>query len=288
MAVDRCYLAADRVNDVMAGLLRAINEVPLPTVDGVEIRTSAATGESIVLCDLASEAGTAAVAAAFGGLKREFGLVGAVASIFDGKHFRDEKLFGRDFIEERTGGLVFRIGARSFFQTNVGILGRVFEDLAVAAGPVGEAVIADLYCGVGTFGLFLAKRSREVFGVEPESGNVDFLKKNLTLNGIGNFAVCEGTAEEWLPEILQREPAVVVLDPPRRGVDPGIVSELVDDPVPRIIYLSCNPTTLARDLKGFLAGYDLTDVRVYDFFPHTPHIETLAVLDQRKPDIIAI
>ena len=288
VAVDRCYLVADRVNELMTGLLRAINEVPLTTVDGVEIRTSASSGESLVLCNLASEAETAAVAGAFGGLKREFGLVGAVASIFDGKHFRDEKLFGRDFIEERTGGLVFRIGARSFFQTNVGILERVFEDVAAAAGPTSEAIIADLYCGLGTFGLFLAKRSREVFGVEPEAGNVAFLKKNLVLNGIGNFAVCEGTAEEWLPEILEREPAVVILDPPRRGVDPGIVSELVDDPVPRIIYLSCNPTTLARDLKGLLGGYDLVDVRVYDFFPHTPHIETLAVLDRRKPEIIAI
>jgi len=288
VAVDRCYLVTDRVNDLMAGLLRVINEVPLTTVEGVEIRTSASSGESLVLCDLASEAETAAVAAGFGGLKREFGLAGAVASIFDGKHFRDEKLFGRDFIEERTGGLVFRIGARSFFQTNVGILERVFEDVAAAAGPTGESVIADLFCGVGTFGLFLAKRSREVFGVEPEAGNVAFLKKNLALNGIGNFAVCEGTAEEWLPEILEREPAVVVLDPPRRGVDPRIVSGLVDDPVPRIIYLSCNPTTLARDLKGFLEGYDLADVRVYDFFPHTPHIETLAVLDQRKPEIIVL
>ena len=101
--VDRCYLAADRVNDLMTGLLRKINEVPLPTVEGVEIRTSASSGESLVLCHLDSETGTAAVAAAFGGLKREFGLVGAIASIFDGKHFRDEKLFGRDFIEERTG-----------------------------------------------------------------------------------------------------------------------------------------------------------------------------------------
>ena len=288
VAVDRCYLVADRVNDLLTGLLQAINEVPLTTVDGVEIRTSASSGESLVLCSLAAESETAAVAEALGGLKREFGLAGAVASIFDGKHFRDEKLFGRDFVEERTGGLVFRIGARSFFQTNVGILERVFEDVAAAAGPTSEAIIADLYCGLGTFGLFLAKRSREVFGVEPEAGNIAFLKKNLALNGIGNFAVCEGTAEEWLPEILEREPAVVILDPPRRGVDPGIVSELVDDPVPRIIYLSCNPTTLARDLKGFLEGYDLVDVRVYDFFPHTPHIETLAVLDRRKPAIIAL
>ncbi|MGZ5497782.1 MAG: 23S rRNA (uracil(1939)-C(5))-methyltransferase RlmD [Candidatus Aminicenantales bacterium] len=288
VAVDRCHLVPDRVNDLLAGLLRTINDVPLLTVDGVEIRTSASSGESLLLCSLASEAETAATAAALKGLKREFGLAGAVASIFDGKHYRDEKLFGRDFIEEKTGGLVFRIGARSFFQTNVGILESVFEDVAAAAGATSEAVIADLYCGLGTFGLFLAKRSREVFGVEPDADNVAFLKKNLELNGIGNFAVCEGTAEEWLPEILEREPAVVILDPPRRGVDPSIVHDLVDDPVPRVIYLSCNPTTLARDLKGFLEGYDLVDVRVYDFFPHTPHIETLAVLEQRKPDIISI
>lgn len=288
VAVDRCYLVADRVNDLLTGLLKAINEVPLPNVEGVEIRTSGSSGESLVLCDLATEAETAAVAGALKALKKEFGLAGAVASIFDGKHYRDEKLFGRDFIEERAGGLVFRIGARSFFQTNVGILGRVFEDVAAAAGGTSETVIADLYCGLGTFGLFLAKRSREVFGVEPEAGNVAFLKKNLELNGIGNFAVCEGTAEEWLPEILERAPAVVILDPPRRGVDPAIVRGLVEDPVPRILYLSCNPTTLARDLKGFLEGYDLADVRAYDFFPHTPHIETLAVLDRRKPDIIAI
>ena len=134
----------------------------------------------------------------------------------------------------------------------------------------------------------LAKRAREVFGVEPEAGNIAFLKKNLTLNGIGNFAVCEGTAEEWLPEILERGPGVVILDPPRRGVDPEIVARLVDDPVPRLLYLSCNPTTLARDLKGLLEAYDIANVRVYDFFPHTPHIETLVVLTYRKPVITSL
>ena len=206
VAVDRCYLVAGPGE-------RSADGPPPKRSTRSRCRPSTASrsgrarssGESLVLCDLASESETAAVAAALGGLKREFGLVGAIASIFDGKHFRDEKLFGRDFIEERTGGLVFRIGARSFFQTNVGILERVFEDVAAAAGPTSEAVIADLYCGLGTFGLFLAKRSREVFGVEPEAGNIAFLKKNLALNGIGNFAVCEGTAEEWLPEILERD-----------------------------------------------------------------------------------
>lgn len=286
--VDRCYLVPDRVNDLLAALLAAIDGGPLTTVDGVEIRTTRAGGESLLLVDLATETEVAAVAAAFGALKKEHRLAGAVASIYDGKKFRDEKLFGRDFVEERAGGLVFRIGARSFFQINIAILERVFEDVAAAAGPVADAVVADLYCGLGTFGLSLARRAREVFGVEPEAGNIAFLKKNLALNGIGNFAVCEGTAEDWLPEILERVPAAVILDPPRRGVDPEIVKRLVEDPVPRLLYLSCNPTTLARDLKGLVEAYAITGVRAYDFFPHTPHIEALIVLERRRPVITAI
>jgi 23S rRNA (uracil-5-)-methyltransferase RumA len=288
VAVDTCYLVSDRTNDLLGRIIGLVNSVPLATVDGIEVRTSRASGESLVLCDLAAESGTEDVAAALGGLKRECGLVGAVASIYDGKRFRDERLFGRDFIEERAGGLTFRIGARSFFQTNVGILDRVFADVAAALAPLNEAVVADLYCGLGTFGMSLARNVREVFGVEPEAGNIDFLKKNLALNGIGNFAVCEGTAEEWLPEILEREPDIVILDPPRRGVDPAIVRGLVAEPVPRLLYLSCNPTTLARDLKGLVEAYAIAGVRVYDFFPHTPHIETLAVLEQRSPTIIAL
>jgi 23S rRNA (uracil1939-C5)-methyltransferase len=287
LTVDRCELVPDRTNDLLAALLAAINETPLATVDGLEVRTSRASGEALVLVDLAAETEREAAAAAFGALRKEFRLAGAVAAIFDGKRTRDEKLFGRDFIEERIGGLVFRVGARSFFQTNVAILERVFRDVADAAGPVADAVVADLYCGLGTFGLALARQAREVFGVEPEAGNIAFLKKNLTLNGIGNFAVCEGTAEDWLPEILDREPAVVILDPPRRGVHPEIVRRLAEDPVPRLLYLSCNPTTLARDLKGLVPAYRIASVQAYDFFPHTPHIETLAVLERLNPLISA-
>ena len=278
LPVDRCYLAPDRTNDLLAALRETIEAGPLKTVEAVEVRTSRWSGESLLLCDLDSEAEREAAAEAWRGLRRPFGLVGAVASIFDGRRSRDERLFGRDFIEERAGGLVFRLGARSFFQTNVPVLESVFEDVAAAARLGGDETVADLYCGVGTFGLFLAKRCREVFGVEPEPGNVAFLKKNLELNGVGNFAVCEGTAEEWLPDVLERDPAVVILDPPRRGVDPEIVARLVGDPVARLLYLSCNPTTLVRDLQGLDQAYEVVDVHVYDFFPHTPHIETLALL----------
>jgi 23S rRNA (uracil1939-C5)-methyltransferase len=288
VAVDRCFLVPDRMNDLMARLIGIVNDVPLSTLAGVEIRTSRATGKSLLLCELSDATEKDAVAEALKGIQREFALAGAVAAVKEGGRFRDTLLFGRDFIEEKAGGLVFRVGARSFFQVNLGILPIVFEDVVAAAGVIRDKVVADLYCGLGTFGMALAKRAREVFGVEPEAGNIGFLKKNLELNGIGNFAVCEGKAEEWMPEILEREPATIILDPPRRGVFAGTIEQLVADPVPRIVYLSCNPTTLARDLKAFLAGYELTEVRAYDFFPHTPHIEALAVLDRREPSLVAV
>jgi len=281
VAVDRCHLVPDRVNDLLARILEIIEGGPFASVEGVEVRTSRSSGESLIVCDLAAGAEAAGLGEALAGIKKEFVLAGAVASIYDGKKFRDERLFGRDFIEESVRGLTFRIGARSFFQANIGILERVFDDIAAAVAPQAEAVVADLYCGLGTFGIFLAKKAREVFGVESEAGNIAFLKKNLALNRVGNFAVCEGTSEDWLPEILERTPGVVILDPPRKGVDPGIVRGLVEDPVPLLLYLSCNPTTLARDLKGLLEAYAVADLRVYDFFPHTPHIETLAILERR-------
>jgi 23S rRNA (uracil1939-C5)-methyltransferase len=280
--VDRCHLVPERVNDLMARLLEIVEGGPFASVEGIEIRTSRARGDSLVVCDLGSGAEAAALGQALAAIKKEHGLAGAVASVYDGKRRRDEKLFGRDFLEEVVRGLTFRIGARSFFQANVGILERVFDDLAAAAAPRSGETVVDLYCGLGTFGMLLARNAREVFGVESDAGNIAFLKKNLALNGVGNFAVCEGTTEEWLAEVLERMPGIVVLDPPRRGVDPGVVAGLVDDPVPLLFYISCNPTTLARDLKGLLEAYELKDLRVYDFFPHTPHIEALAILEERR------
>ena len=306
VAVDRCELVPERVNALIARVRQIVADGPFGSVEAVEVRTSRSSGQSLLALDLASGAEAKALGEALAAIRREHALAGAVASVSDGKRRRDERLFGREFVEETVRGLTFRIGARSFFQANVGILERVLDDMAAAVAAAGagagagrggagvegelagaggartEPVVADLYCGLGLFGAFLARGAREVFGVESEAANAALLKKNLGLNRIGNFAVCEGTTEEWLPEVLDRAPDVVVLDPPRRGVHPSVVAGLAADPAPLVLYLSCNPATLARDLKGLLGAYALAGLRVYDFFPHTPHIESLAILHRGR------
>lgn len=278
--VDKCYLVSEGVNDLLAEILRFIGHEEWEAVSAVEVRESRARRRSLVVLHLESASRIEEMTAKLSGLHERFPLSGIAALVQEGKKVHEVRLGGAARLEEAFGGLTFRIGARSFFQVNVGILEKVFDDVGAAVRDVAERGVADLYCGLGTFGIFLAKGAREVFGVEPEPANIAFLKKNLTLNRVGNFAVCEGTAEEWVEYVLDKEVEVVVVDPPRRGVDPGVLAELTVRPVSRLLYLSCNPTTLARDLKTLLGAYELRDVKVYDFFPHTPHIETLAVLER--------
>ena len=278
VAVDRCHLVPERMNDLLAEVLERTNGGPWTSLTGIEVKSSRANGQSLVVCHLDSGADLDEVARGLEELRLRFDLAGAVGFVFDGKRVARKRLFGRNFVEESVRGLTYRIGAQSFFQVNVGILERVFDDMEAAVATMADPVVADLYCGTGTFGMFLAGRAREVFGVEADEENVAYLKRNLALNRIGNFAVCEGASEEWLPEILERRADVIVLDPPRRGIDARMVEALARDPVPLVLYLSCNPTTLARDLKPLLEVYELAGLKVYDFFPHTPHIECLAWL----------
>ncbi|MCK7482703.1 MAG: methyltransferase [Candidatus Moduliflexus flocculans] len=224
VTVDRCHLVPDRMNDLLARLRELDRGGPFPGASRASRSGRAGPGASRswpVRPEL-GRGGGGARRRRSRGLKRELGLVGAIASVYDGKHRRDEALFGRDFIEEIVRGLTFKHrGAVLLPEPTSASSSRVFDDVAAAAAPQAGETVADLYCGLGTFGILLARKAREVFGVESDAGNIAFLKKNLALNGIGNFAVCEGTTEEWLEEVLERQPGVVVVDPPRKGVDPS-------------------------------------------------------------------
>ncbi len=281
--VDACFLVPDRINVLIAELRAFIDTEDWLAVSEVEIRDSRSRGKALVVFHLETAARLEEMAGKLADLHLRHPVTGIVGLVREGREVREESLGGAPRLDEVVRGVYYRIGPRSFFQVNVPILERVFDDLAAALDGFDDASIADLYCGLGTFGIFLARRVREVFGVESDPENIRYLKKNLQLNRAGNFAVCEGTSEAWLPEILEREVGAIILDPPRKGVDPGMLKALAADPVPRLAYLSCNPTTLARDLKLLAPAYEIADLRIYDFFPHTPHIETLAVLAKKRP-----
>lgn len=283
---ERCELVPDEMNGLLGAVIGGIVKGDLGGVTDVEIRRSAADGRMLVSLDVGSGADLGAVREALGGLGNDFPLAGIVGLLDDGKKTSEVPLIGKGFVEETVAGARFRIGARSFFQVNVEQLAAVSGEMQRVAAASGEPRIADLYCGIGTFGVLMAPGAKEVFGVESEEANIRFLKKNLTQNGVGNYAVCEGASEEWIGEILDRDIDLVILDPPRRGVDPGLARALAEDPVRTLIYLSCNPATLARDLKTLLRAYELAEVKVFDFFPHTPHIETLTILNRARPRVI--
>ena len=275
---ERCHLVPDEINGLLEFIVEALGSAGARGVTDVEIRRSGADGRMLVAAFIEPGSDADGIREAFRGITGGFPQAGGIGLVRNGRRLVEIPLFGKGQIEESVAGSRFRIGARSFFQVNGGMLAAVAEDMRAVVAAEADPTIADFHCGVGTFGILLAHGAREVFGIEPDEENIRFLKKNLALNHVGNYAVCEGAGEEWIDEILERRTDIVILDPPRRGVEPVLIAKLAGKPVPTVIYLSCNPSTLARDLKGLFKAYRLDSVKVFDFFPHTPHVETLAVL----------
>jgi 23S rRNA (uracil-5-)-methyltransferase RumA len=278
--IEKCFLISDRVNSLLASLLEVITGERLTGIEEVEVRESSSSQEMLLLLYVSSSQEMDGLAKSLSRLKSKFPLKGLVFLARRGKSLIEAFIDGQNFIEEKVAGNIFRIGSQSFFQINGDLLREVSEDLKRIVNLSGRERIADLYCGVGTFGIILAPEALEVFGVEESRESIGFLKENLALNQIANFTVCEGQSEEWIPWILKKRTDVLIVDPPRKGIAPGIVKSLLRKPVSLIVYLSCNPSTLARDLKLLFPKYRLRDVRIYDFFPHTPHIETFSVLEK--------
>ncbi len=192
---------------------------------------------------------------------------------------RTELVSGAPFVEERLGGLSFRVYPPTFFQTNTAgaelLYGRIREEAPLTS----HSRVLGLYCGSGAIELSLAGAVANVTGVDSEPRNIANAVENALVNGIENAAFVPGTVEAYLDGPL-REPAdVVVVDPPRVGLTAKALRRTIALGAPAVVYVSCNPASLARDLLAFAeAGYRIASLSPFDFFPHTPHLETLAVL----------
>ncbi|MFL5966849.1 MAG: 23S rRNA (uracil(1939)-C(5))-methyltransferase RlmD [Gaiellaceae bacterium] len=192
-------------------------------------------------------------------------------------------LWGDETIEEELCGLRFRVRPNAFLQTNTKMAERLYGLAHEFAALSGNETVYDLYCGIGTIGLTLARDALTVWGIEVSEESVACALENADLNGITNAAFFAGNVGQSIEELRERagDPDVVVVDPPRAGLAGKALRRLGEIGAARIVYVSCNPTTLAGDVKRLRDdyGYELVRARPLDMFPHTPHVECVALLE---------
>ena len=185
--------------------------------------------------------------------------------------------------------IAYHISPQSFYQVNPVQTEKLYSTALEYAGLTGEESVWDLYCGIGTISLFLSQKARQVYGVEIVPQAIEDAKTNAALNGITNAEFFVGKAEEVLPQFYNsddldagmRHPDVIVVDPPRKGCDEQCLSTMLAMRPERIVYVSCDSATLARDLRILVdGGYELQKVRAFDQFAHTGHVETVVLLSK--------
>ncbi len=185
-------------------------------------------------------------------------------------------LWGSDVIYDTIGDLKFAISARSFFQVNPAQTEVLYNKALEYAGLSGDEIVIDAYCGIGTISLFMAKQAKKVYGVEIVPDAIEDAKRNAELNGIENVEFEVGMAEDVMPKWAEAgvQADVIVVDPPRKGCEESLLQTIIDMQPKRVVYVSCNPSTLARDLRILEdGGYKTVEVQPVDMFPHTGHVE---------------
>ena len=201
-------------------------------------------------------------------------------------------MHGEPIITDKIGDLTFEISANSFFQTNTLQAEELYQAVMEGADLTGEETVYDLYCGTGSISLFLAQKAKAVYGFEMIRSAVEDAERNALANNIDNAHFFKANLDTYFKGYVSfsnftkkfdiSKPDVIVIDPPRAGMHEDFVRYLPKFGAKKIVYVSCNPTTQARDLKIlFTKGYELTKATMVDMFPHTPHIETVVVLNKR-------
>jgi len=198
---------------------------------------------------------------------------------------RTKVLWGRDVIYDELRGIRFAISARSFYQVNPVQTEVLYSKALEYAQLTGRETVIDAYCGIGTISLFLAQKAKRVYGVEVVPEAVEDARRNAALNNFDNVTFVAGEAEtiipQWAEEGMRAD--VIVVDPPRKGCDQRLLDAILAMAPERVVYVSCNPATLARDLKYLVAhGYEAREVQPVDMFPQTVHVECVVWMSKEK------
>lgn len=274
LKIPDCLLSPRDIVDVWHLLEEELPVPWLADLRGVILKKSFATGEKMVVF-LTQKA-------RFPGRELVTNLVrrGTSTVVQVNSGTETEVLAGKGYIEERLGPLTFRLSAVSFFQVNPLQALRLYEQATAWTGLTGEKTVIDVYSGTGTLALFAARKAKKVYGIEVVKEAVEDARTNARYNGVENATFLWGTAEEVLPELIAKEEKlhVVILDPPRHGCQERVLEAVAACRPQRVIYVSCNPATLARDADRLLSrGYRLAEVQPIDMFPQTYHVECVAL-----------
>lgn len=192
-------------------------------------------------------------------------------------------LYGNGYIEDYLGEYKFKISPLSFYQVNPVQTEVLYNKAIEYAGLTGNEAIFDLYCGIGTIGIFASKKAKKICGIEVIPQAIENAKENAILNNVKNSEFMVGEVERLLPDLVKKQEAdIVFIDPPRKGCDKKVLDTLLEVMPKKIVYISCNPATLARDVAILQEKYDLGEVQPVDMFPFTSHVECCVVMKLKK------
>ena len=191
-------------------------------------------------------------------------------------------LYGEEYIFDYIGDVKFAISSRSFYQVNPVQTKKLYDIILEYAKLTGQETIIDAYCGIGTIGLYLSKQAKAIYGVEIVPDAIKDAKLNARLNNFNNAHYEVGKAEEvikkWQKENIN--PDIIIVDPPRKGCDKTFLDTVINMKIPKFIYVSCDPATLARDINTLSAHYNILEIQPVDMFPQTMHVETVCLLSR--------
>ena len=194
---------------------------------------------------------------------------------------KNKVIYGESYIKDILGGYKFKISPNSFYQINP-VQTKKLYDLAIEKANLNkEDVLADLYCGIGTIGIFASKKVNKVYGIEVVPQAIKNAEENAKLNDINNIEFIEGDVEFAFEELIKKreiKPNALIVDPPRKGLDTATIENILKLKPEKFVYISCNPATLVRDLKLLEDVYEVMEVQPVDFFPYTKHVECVVVL----------
>lgn len=295
--IEQCKIQHPECKGVIAALKKWMNEYNIPPYDELKlngtvrhlyVRSSTATGELLVCVITNTDAIPHAERLVEYITKACPSVAGIVHNVnkTNGNKILGNKftvIYGRDHIYDTIGKLKFKISVRSFFQINTMQACKLYSKAKEYAELSGKEMVIDLYCGTGTIGLFMADSAKEVFGMEIIPEAIHDANENAELNGISNATFKVGDATDFDSKLLGKSSTdcVVFVDPPRKGLTEKLINTITDMQPLRIVYISCDPATMARDLKLFIAnGYTPTKCTAVDMFPRTRHVESVVCIER--------